>query len=136
MQVRYFRIFAYVVEIHRLVYDACTHSNKSAHTYVFALNVPYCTCETTHSTQNRFCILLIIYCCLLWYVFAIGCLHHCNWTIFRVLLRDFKGYRQFIVLHEEARILLHQTTAQLDAYVAHVLLFTMWSSLICCFIIN
>jgi len=54
MQVRYFRIFAYVAEIHPLVYDACTHCNKSAHTYVFALNVPYCTCRATHSTQNRF----------------------------------------------------------------------------------
>jgi len=45
--------------------------------------------------------------------------------IFRVLLYDFKGYREFTALHEDARILLHQTTAQLDAYAAQVLLFAM-----------
>ena len=45
--------------------------------------------------------------------------------IFRVLLRDFKGYREFIVLHEDARILSHHIIAQLDAYAAQVLRFAM-----------
>ena len=54
MHVRYFKIFAYVAKIYPLVYDACTHCNKSAHAYVFALNIPYCTCRATHSMQNRF----------------------------------------------------------------------------------
>jgi len=132
MQVRYFRIFAYVVEIHPLVYDACTHCNKSAHTYVFALNVPYNTCGATHSTQNRFVyfwlsivfyfdILLQLYVCII-----VTELFYANYRyIFRVLLRDFKGYREFTVLHEDARILLHQTTVQLDAYATQVLLFAM-----------
>ena len=63
-QVRYFRIFTYVIEIYPLVYDACTHCNKGAHTYVFALNVPYCTCGATHSTQTRsvyFWLSIIVY---------------------------------------------------------------------------
>jgi len=121
MQVRYFRIFAYVAEIHPLVYDACTHCNKSAHTYVFALNVPYCTCRATHSTQNRFVyfwLSIIVYFDMLLQLnvsITITELSSANYRfIFRVLLRDFKGFKEFTVLHMDARILLHQTIAQLD----------------------
>ena len=131
MQVRYFRIFAYI-EIHPLVYDACTHCYKSAHTYVCALNVSYCTCGDTHSTQNRivyFWLSIVVYFDMLLQLdvcITITELFSANYRyIFRVLLRDFKGYREFTVLHEDARILLHQTTVQLDAYATQVLLFAM-----------
>jgi len=97
---------------------------------------------TFHAKQV--CIRLIIYCCLLWYAFpqlnvciTITELFCANYRfIFRILLHDFKGFKEFTVLQEDARILLHQTTVQLDAYAAQVLLFAMWPSLICCFIIN
>ena len=45
--------------------------------------------------------------------------------IFRVLLRDFKGFKEFTILYKDARILLHHSTAQLNAYAAQVLLYAM-----------
>ena len=45
--------------------------------------------------------------------------------IFRVLLQDSTCCREFTVLHEDARILLHTTTAQLDVYASQVLQFSL-----------
>jgi len=36
-------------------------------------------------------------------------------------LRDHISYRRFTVRHEDARVLLHTSTAELDSYGAHVL---------------
>jgi len=49
--------------------------------------------------------------------------------IFRVLLQDSTCCREFTVLHEDARILLHTTTAQLDVYASQVLQFLYVSQL-------
>ena len=77
MQVRYCRLFAYVIEIHPLIYDACTNCKKSDHSYVFALNVPYCTCQSPNLTQKRFAY-LITYCYVLCSTFSNTCLHYYN----------------------------------------------------------
>lgn len=128
IQVRYFRIFAYVDEIYPLLYDTCTICKKSANTYVFALNVPICTCATPSLTQRRYrqwvffvkqsssyissCLRTLL-CTILFYM---------NYRyIFRVLLRDHTGYRTFIVCHEDARVFLHTSTTELDLYAAQVL---------------
>jgi len=75
MQVRYCRLFAYIIEIHPLIYDACTNCKKSDHSYVFALNVPYCTCQSPNLTQKRFGY-LIAYCYVLCSTFPNTCLHY------------------------------------------------------------
>ena len=40
-------------------------------------------------------------------------------------MQDNTGCREFTVLHEDARILLHMTTAQLDVYASQVLQFSL-----------
>ena len=45
--------------------------------------------------------------------------------IFRILLQDNTGYREFNLFHEDTQILLNQTPTQLDAYATHALLFAM-----------
>ena len=128
VQVRYFRIFAYVDEIYPLLYDACTICKKSANTYVFALNVPYCTCATPSLTQRRYGQWVVIVkqsssdissclCTLLRTIFFYMNYRH----IFRVLLRDHSCYRAFIVCHEDARVLLHTSITELDSYAAQIL---------------
>ena len=131
VQVRYFRIFAYVDEIYPLLYDACTICKRSANTYVFALNVPYCTCATPSLTERRYGQWIFIIKLSSSYVSSSPCtllriiFFYINYRyIFRVLLRDHTGYRAFIVRHEDARVLLHTSTTELDSYAAQVLYYS------------
>jgi len=139
MQVRYFKILAYVVEIHPLVMMLAFITAKVS-TFMCSLYVPYCTCRATHSMQNRFAyfwLSIVVYFVILFQLdvcITITELFCENYRyIFKVLLHDITGYREFMVLHEDARIFLNQTTTQLDAYAAWVLLFAIWSSLILLF---
>jgi len=43
-------------------------------------------------------------------------------------LRDHTGYRTFIVRHEDARVLLHTSTTELDSYAAQVLYYLQRSA--------
>ena len=45
--------------------------------------------------------------------------------IFRVVLQDITGCKEFTVFHEDARILLHTTATQLDMYATQVFLLSL-----------
>ena len=94
---RYFRILAYVDEIHLLLYDACTNWKKSANTYVFALNVPYCICGTQNLTEKR-CVYWVFCCDTLNYTIPVACLHYHVISSFMSIQGTFLEFYCMIIL--------------------------------------